>query len=119
MTPKYFLKSKNIPEPTYNGVRLVDKEMGAYKITDLLHEYALEVLKQANGAEQSESTCNLQSVINWVAVTDEIPPENKKVICWNGHRMVEQSWMQYTESDEEWFRRTFTYWTSDVKPPCL
>jgi len=62
MTPKDFLKSKNIPEPTYNGVRLVDNEMESYKITDLLHEYAIEVLKLANGADKSESTCNLQNV---------------------------------------------------------
>ena len=78
-------------------------------IVEAMEEYAQQQLK----------ILNIPVVIHWVSIADEIPPENKKVICWNGYRMVEQSWMQYTGSDEEWFRRTFTHWTSDIKPPCL
>lgn len=82
-------------------------------------QYSLCVEAMIEYAMQEVKNLNLPVVIHWVAVADEIPPENKKVICWNGYRMVEQSWMQYTGSDEEWFRKTFTHWTPDVKPPCL
>lgn len=40
MNAEQFLKNKGIKKPTYEGVRLVDSEMGTYRIVDLLNEYA-------------------------------------------------------------------------------
>ena len=61
----------------------------------------------------------IPDVINWVAVIDNIPNPKEKVLCYNGYRMIETSWEHYTNHNEKWFRNNFTYWTRDVKPPCL
>ena len=41
-----FLKSKGINKASYEGVRLVDKQMGTYSIVDLLTEYAEGMVKE-------------------------------------------------------------------------
>lgn len=52
----------------------------------------------------------------WISV--ETPPkENEQVLCYNGYRMIQNSWMQHTGSDLEWFKRTFTHWMPLPKPP--
>jgi hypothetical protein len=45
MNAKEFLESKNIKEPTYEGVRLVDNKMSTYRIVELLEEYHQSKLK--------------------------------------------------------------------------
>jgi hypothetical protein len=51
ITAEEFLKSKQIPIPTYEAVRLMDSGMKDYRIVDLLKEYASlkerEVIKEA------------------------------------------------------------------------
>ena len=58
-------------------------------------------------------------VIRWVASADRIPENRQKVLCYTGHRMIENSWCMHTDQDAEWFKRTFTHWTEDVLPPCV
>lgn len=59
------------------------------------------------------------AVIRWVASTDRIPENRQKVLCYTGHRMIENSWCMHTDQDAEWFKRTYTHWTDDVLPPCV
>jgi hypothetical protein len=61
----------------------------------------------------------LSGVINWVAVKNNTPKENERVLAHNGRLIIETSWQEYTDQDEEWFKRRFTYWTKTIKPPCL
>jgi len=57
------------------------------------------------------------NTIIWIPVNERIPKNNKKVLCFNGYRMIENSWSMHTDQDAEWFKKTFTYWTEDVKHP--
>ena len=59
------------------------------------------------------------AVIRWVASSERIPENRQKVLCFNGYRMIENSWCLHTDQDAEWFKRTFTHWTEDVSPPCV
>lgn len=59
------------------------------------------------------------AVIHWVASAEQIPENKQKVLCYNGYRMIENSWCMHTDQDAEWFKRTFTHWTEDVLPPCV
>ena len=61
----------------------------------------------------------LYSVINWVAVFESTPKENETVLAHNGHRIIETSWQEFTDQDEQWFKSKFLYWTKTFKPPCL
>ena len=60
MTPIEYLKMKKIPKPTYEGVRLVDEGMSAFRIVNLLAEYVTIVREQ--DAANNASKCNLQNV---------------------------------------------------------
>ena len=46
----------------------------------------------------------------WISVKDAMPPENTSVLCYNGHMMMQNSWMQYTNMNMEKFKEKFTHW---------
>lgn len=52
------------------------------------------------------------SELEWKLVTQEIPKNRQRVLCYNGRRIIDTRWEMYTDQDEEWFRRTFTHWCS-------
>ena len=66
-----------------------------------------------------ESNCTIHGVINWVATRDKMPPKNTSVLCHNGYRVIQNSWMEYTSMNEERFKEKFTHWMPLPKPPCL
>lgn len=47
MNAEDFLKNKKIRKPTYEGVRLVDNEMNAYRIVELMEQYAENKVNQS------------------------------------------------------------------------
>jgi hypothetical protein len=47
---------------------------------------------------------------DWVLIKDRIPKENERVLLFNGFRIFDLSWMQWTNHDEEWLRKEFTHW---------
>ena len=48
--------------------------------------------------------------LDWKLVTQEIPENRQRVLCYNGFRIVDTRWEMCTDQDEEWFRRKFTHW---------
>jgi len=38
-------------------------------------------------------------------------------LCYNGVRMAENSWEEYTDQNAEWFKKTFTHWCKLPKKP--
>lgn len=61
----------------------------------------------------------LHGVINWVATIEMLPENRQQVLCWNGHRMMQNSWCAHTDQDDKWFKERFTHWGLLPKPPCL
>ena len=61
---------------------------------------------------------NIGAVMHLVAVTEKIPENRQRVLCYNGHRMIQSSWCMHTDQDEEWFKRTYTHWCTLPVPPC-
>lgn len=67
---------------------------------------------------KAQFTIDLDSVLadqpdkptEWISVKDRLPEERVRVLCWNGYRIFEKSWEQYTNQDDEWFKATFTHW---------
>ena len=49
-------------------------------------------------------------ILDWIPVTERIPESNQSVLCYNGKRMIENSWCKHTDQDDEWFKRQFTHW---------
>jgi hypothetical protein len=45
------------------------------------------------------------NTIIWIPVNERIPKNNKKVLCFNGYRMIENSWSMHTDQDAEWFKK--------------
>lgn len=53
----------------------------------------------------------------WIRVSDELPKEHQQVLCYNGYRISQHSWNEYTNQDANWFKNTFTHWSTLPKLP--
>lgn len=46
----------------------------------------------------------------WISVEDRLPEDNENVLCYNGYRIVDNSYSMYTDQDQFWFKKRFTHW---------
>lgn len=53
----------------------------------------------------------------WVKASDKLPKEHSQVLCYNGFRISQHSWKQYTDQNADWFKKTFTHWRELPKLP--
>lgn len=53
----------------------------------------------------------------WISVKERLPEKNKRVLCFDGFRMMGNSYSSYSDQDEEWFKRSFTHWMPLPNPP--
>jgi len=84
-----------------------------------LEEAHDRIWRLGNDVERNEQgQLRIGAVMCWVDSSERIPENRQEVLCFNGHRMIENSWCLHTDQDAEWFKRTFTHWTEDVLPPC-
>jgi len=83
---------------------------------DLAHRKLIKKLQLER--DELKKQLRIGGVSKWVAVKENTPKENERVLAHNGYRLVETSWQEYTDQDEEWFKKRFTYWTKTIKPPC-
>jgi len=70
-------------------------------------------------AERIVKLFSIPDVINWVACSDEMPPENIKIYIFGKGEIYEES--IYTKKDgfEGRFTDDVTHWMEFPKPPCL
>jgi hypothetical protein len=66
---------------------------------------------------ESEAYKSIPASDGWIKSLDELPTETVKVLCWNGYRMIQRSWMRHTDQDAEWFVHWFTHWMPLPAPP--
>lgn len=121
MKAEDFLNQKRIPKPTYEGVRLVDNRMGAYRIVDLLEEYADIITKEVNGVDTSKDKCTLHGVTNWVAI-DRLPSVECFYLVYDKtYGMITKALFTNAEFHciENMDDLEITHWCSLPKPPCL
>lgn len=71
--------------------------------------------------EQAETKpCTIHGVSNWVAVMDELPPnENKKYLVIRGGEIEICKWMYRENGRGYWWNYLgITHWMELPKPPC-
>lgn len=79
---------------------------------------SLQALESAlANADTSGSNCTIHGVSNWVATRDKMPPANTSVLCHDGYRIVQNSWMAHTSMDSNRFKEKFTHWMPIPEPP--
>jgi hypothetical protein len=53
----------------------------------------------------------------WISVEDALPKNKENVLCYNGYRMIENSYSMFTDQDQNWFKNRFTHWMPLPSPP--
>jgi len=56
-------------------------------------------------------------MIEWIKSSKQLPKDEEQVLCWNGHRIVQDSYSEHTEQDSKWFIIVYTHWMPIIKTP--
>lgn len=71
----------------------------------------IKALREAYRLLKEENEILKMQIHHWISVNDLLPMENQEVLCFNLFgRIMQKSWMQYTDQDAEWFKKNFTHW---------
>lgn len=74
-------------------------------------------------AERIVKLCNLQNVINWVALEEKLPStEGNFYLAWYDNCCISKAvWHggSFTAVEQGWEDETPTHWAELPKPPCL
>lgn len=88
---------KHTAEEEYNYMRDAKNDRCYNRVLDKL-DVALKELSK------------LKEERKWISVDTLLPKNNEQVLCYNGYRMVENSYSIGSDQDAEWFKQKFTHW---------